>query len=682
MSRASSSIFLHFFIHPHPTLDIAHYHLSVASTSHTSFTMLTSHSPYASPACNLPFASPMVVALDVLKNKAPKLYAAYDSQSPELPTISEEIGHVIVHYLYTNKYESLKPTGADKLAKQIVELKTAIKVYIFARAYDLPDLVRLAERNVEKFGDGMALPNLLEVASDAYPSLADSDQWFIGYLKKRIRLHLNDASSLLGTDLLSRLSHILSPNKILLRIVLEVCCEQMTNPKQELASPITSAESSRATSRTRDLSRDERKQSPLAEEATPEEPEVKAIEVAATPVVEAETAPEVEQPQQVEVNRAPSELEAETVPESEVRELFDDDISEPELEAKTETQVVAAVVPETETKVELVGRDRKDSGKELNDELPITLSTKPVIKELDASTHDLPIRPRVNREADSGFWEPTTPAEAEAVKEHNFLELQSAPAVSELSAESEAAEVKETEEDVKQDKGKAADAEIEVTETPNQFLHLAAIPENAENVVESTTEDALKITQEVAVEEEDITKPTEKVEPIPDYPEQEARLTRHQQAETTPVDNEVDSSDADKQLPEQQQQLTDAAADSAERQNEAQHEHELSPAALRDAAKSVVSFAVSDDQKAELGVHEEPRTVGVDAETKSTTTGDLFAGAEPTESALVSAPKVSSKIDVSDKTEEVPVHPGMNPRSKSWKRRLSMRVPALFGRGM
>ncbi|KAA8624135.1 hypothetical protein SMACR_08204 [Sordaria macrospora] len=599
-------------------------------------------SPYASPACNLPFASPMVVALDVLKNKAPKLYAAYDSQSPELPTISEEIGHVIVHYLYTNKYESLKPTGADKLAKQIVELKTAIKVYIFARAYDLPDLVRLAERNVEKFGDGMALPTLLEVASDAYPSLADSDQWFIGYLKKRIRLHLNDASSLLGTDLLSRLSHILSPNKILLRIVLEVCCEQMTNPKQELASPITSAESSRATSRTRDLSRDERKQSPLAEEATPEEPEVKAIEVAATPVVEAETAPEVEQPQQVEVNRAPSELEAETVPESEV---------------------VAAVVPETETKVELVGRDRKDSGKELNDELPITLSTEPVIKELDASTHDLPIRPRVNREADSGFWEPTTPAEAEAVKEHNFLELQSAPAVSELSAESEAAEVKETEEDVKQDKGKAVDAEIEVTETPNQFLHLAAIPENAENVVESTTEDALKITQEVAVEEQDITKPTEK-------------------AETTPVDNEVDSSDADKQLPEQQQQLTDAAADSAERQNEAQHEHELSPAALRDAAKSVVSFAVSDDQKAELGVHEEPRTVGVDAETKSTTTGDLFAGAEPTESALVSAPKVSSKIDVSDKTEEVPVHPGMNPRSKSWKRRLSMRVPALFGRGM
>ncbi|KAK1778672.1 hypothetical protein QBC45DRAFT_158899 [Copromyces sp. CBS 386.78] len=599
-------------------------------------------SPYASPACNLPFASPMVVALDVLKNKAPKLYAAYDSQSPELPTISEEIGHVIVHYLYTSKYESLKPTGDDKLARQIVELKTAIKVYIFARAYELPDLVRLAERNIEKFGDGMALPTLLEVASDAYPNLVDSDQWFIGYLKKRIRLHLNDASSLLGTDLLNRLSHILSPNKILLRIVLEVCCEQMTNPKQELASPITSAESSRATSRTRDVSRDERKQSPLAEEATPEEPEV-----AATPVVEAETAPEVEQPQQVEVNRAPSELEAETVPESEVRELFDDDDSEPELEAKTETQVVAAVVPET--KIELVGRDRKDSGKELNDELPITLSTEPVIKELDAATHDLPFRPRFNREADSGFWEPTTPAEAEATKEHNLLELQSAPAVSELSAESE-----------------TVDAEIEATESSSQF-HLAAIPENVETVGESTTEDALKITQEVAVEEETEAKTTEK-------------------AETTSADDEVDSSDADKQLPEQQQQLADDAADSAERQGEAQHEHESSPIALRNAAKSVVSFAVSEDQKEELGVHQEPRTVGAggDAETKSTIAAGVSAGAEPTESALVSAPKVSSKIDVSDKTEELngAVHPGMNPRSKSWKRRLSMRVPVLFGRGM
>ncbi|KAK3498778.1 uncharacterized protein B0T23DRAFT_368552 [Neurospora hispaniola] len=565
--------------------------------------LTTTHSPYASPACNLPFASPMVVALDVLKNKAPKLYAAYDSQSPELPTVSEEIGHVIVHYLYTNKYESLKPLGADKLAKQIVELKTAIKVYILARAYELPDLVRLAERNIEKFGDGMALPTLLEVASDAYPSLVDTDQWFIGYLKKRIRLHLNDASSLLGTDLLNRLSHILSPNKILLRIVLEVCCEQMTNPKQGLASPITTAESSRATSRTRDVSQDERKQSPLAEEATPE--------------VEAEP-----EQAQVEVNRAPSELEAETVPESEV---------------------VAAVVPKSETKAELHGRDRKDSGKELSDELPITLSTEPVIKELDAASHDLPFRPRVNREADSGFWEPTTPGEAEASKRHSFLELQSAPGVSELSAESE--------EDAKQDKGKAVDAE---TEAANQYLHLSAIPESGETVVESTTEDALKISQEAAVEEDAEPQTTEK-------------------AETTPADNEVDSSD----VPEQQ--LGDAAA---ERQDEAQHEHESSPIALRDAAKSVVSFAVSDDQKAEFGVVQEPRTVGADAETKSTA-GDR-TGAEPAESALVSAPKVSSKIGVSDKTEELngAVHPGMNPRSKSWKRRLSMRVPVLFGRGM
>ncbi|ESA42347.1 uncharacterized protein NCU08847 [Neurospora crassa OR74A] len=566
--------------------------------------LTTTHSPYASPACNLPFASPMVVALDVLKNKAPKLYAAYDSQSPELPTVSEEIGHVIVHYLYTNKYESLKPVGADKLAKQIVELKTAIKVYILARAYELPDLVRLAERNIEKFGDGMALPTLLEVASDAYPSLVDTDQWFIGYLKKRIRLHLNDASSLLGTDLLNRLSHILSPNKILLRIVLEVCCEQMTNPKQGLASPITTAESSRATSRTRDVSQDERKQSPLAEEATPE---VQALEVEAEP-----------EQAQVEVNRAPSELEAETVPESEV---------------------VAAVVPKSETKAELHGRDRKDSGKELSDELPITLSTEPVIKELDAASHDLPYRPRVNREADSGFWEPTTPGEAEASKRHSFLELQSAPGVSELAADSE--------EDAKQDKGKAVDAETE-------YLHLSAIPESGETVVESTTEDALKISQEAAVEEDGEPQTTEK-------------------AETTPADNEVDSAD----VPEQQ--LSDAAA---ERQDEAQHEHESSPIALRDAAKSVVSFAVSDDQKAEFGVLQEPRTVGADAETKSTA-GDR-TGAEPAESALVSAPKVSSKIDVSDKTEELngAVHPGMNPRSKSWKRRLSMRVPVLFGRGM
>ncbi|KAK4033263.1 hypothetical protein C8A01DRAFT_19761 [Parachaetomium inaequale] len=213
------------------------------------------NSPYGSPACTVPFASPLTVPLDILK-KSPKLHAAYDNRLPELPAIPQDVGHVLVHYLHTGSYQSLRPTPTDTMSKQICELRTSIQAYAAARTYDLPDLMRLAEAKIDKYGQGLPLPALLEVAQDAYPTLTEGDAWFLDYLRSRIRPHLKDPKSLMGSNLLDQISSILSPNRVLLRTVLELFCERIvvrsepatSPPASTIASPITSPGTSRPVS--------------------------------------------------------------------------------------------------------------------------------------------------------------------------------------------------------------------------------------------------------------------------------------------------------------------------------------------------------------------------------------------------------------------------------------------------
>jgi hypothetical protein len=216
---------------------------------------LPDSSPYGSPACTVPFASPLTVPLDILK-KSPKLHAAYDNRLPELPAIPQDVGHVLVHYLHTGTYQSLRPKPTDTMSKQICELRTSIQAYAAARTYDLPDLMRLAEAKIDKYGQGLPLPALLEVARDAYPTLTEGDDWFLDYLRSRIRPHLKDPKLLMGSNLLDQISSILSPNRVLLRTVLELFCERIvvrsepatSPPASTIASPITSPGTSRPVS--------------------------------------------------------------------------------------------------------------------------------------------------------------------------------------------------------------------------------------------------------------------------------------------------------------------------------------------------------------------------------------------------------------------------------------------------
>lgn len=435
-------------------------------------------SPYGSPSCTIPFARPLTIPLDVLK-KSPKLHAAYEARLPELPAIPEDVGHVLVHFLHTGRLESLRPKPTDTLSKQIWELKTSIQAYAAARNYDLPDLMRLAEAKIDKHGEDLPLPALLEVARDAYPTLTDGDGWFLDYLRSRIRPHLKDPQSLLGSNLLDEISTILSPNRVLLRTVLELFCERIAVRQEPatspIASPVTNPGSSDRVSplppaspmslldiRQRPVLREAlpavRKQTPwpspdamseaswsketssertLPETAPPRFEAQPVADLVRVPVPMPDLGPVIvevlPEPETADKVRAVVEPQLEPAAASEIERN-----SEPETGAEVEPEMKAAVEPEFKAAVEpeakdenIVGdsapqREGKDSGKGIELEtLPEEreLATPAPVSELETELKSqLQVRPPVLREADSGFWE--TP-EVESGKEP-------APSVAEL----------------------------------------------------------------------------------------------------------------------------------------------------------------------------------------------------------------------------------------------------------
>jgi hypothetical protein len=111
---------------------------------------------------------PLRVSIDVLK-KCPKLVSRLNSRScssgpldqANLSDISPSSGHVIIHYLVTERYQSLKPTGTTKDERNRSELATAFRVHVRAGLLDIPGLQELAQSEMKRLVSHM---NLISVA--------------------------------------------------------------------------------------------------------------------------------------------------------------------------------------------------------------------------------------------------------------------------------------------------------------------------------------------------------------------------------------------------------------------------------------------------------------------------------------------------------------------------------------
>ncbi|EGE86661.2 hypothetical protein BDDG_09608 [Blastomyces dermatitidis ATCC 18188] len=82
-----------------------------------------------------------------------------------LPDVDEDIGHTLVHFLYTGIYETLGSAPDPDISCTAREFRKSALVYHIARTYNLPELETLAKKYIEHFEESISIFNILQAKS-------------------------------------------------------------------------------------------------------------------------------------------------------------------------------------------------------------------------------------------------------------------------------------------------------------------------------------------------------------------------------------------------------------------------------------------------------------------------------------------------------------------------------------
>ncbi|KAL4948876.1 hypothetical protein BDW69DRAFT_175631 [Aspergillus filifer] len=103
-----------------------------------------------------------------------------------LDDIDEDIGHTLIHFLYTGQYETLH-SGYNL----VTEYQRSALAYKTARRYGLLGLEAVARKQIEHFGPLVHLRDVLETARVILQNLPTDEMWFKDYLKEYLASSFN-----------------------------------------------------------------------------------------------------------------------------------------------------------------------------------------------------------------------------------------------------------------------------------------------------------------------------------------------------------------------------------------------------------------------------------------------------------------------------------------------------------
>lgn len=125
-----------------------------------------------------------------LLSQSPKLEAMYQETRLKFPDVSDDVGHVIIHYLYTGTYQSLRPEGSELQKALATEFSTSIRAHNAAETYELPNLAELAKVEIERLGEKLQVSLVFDILREVCPNPGTGDVWLSNFLKNRLKSFL------------------------------------------------------------------------------------------------------------------------------------------------------------------------------------------------------------------------------------------------------------------------------------------------------------------------------------------------------------------------------------------------------------------------------------------------------------------------------------------------------------
>ncbi|KAM0319481.1 hypothetical protein ACHAPQ_010305 [Fusarium lateritium] len=141
--------------------------------------MTLQSSPYLGATCRVLFRDEVTgtVHLNVvpagLRSSARYHQAEWQSPSTlDMQDIESGTGHVILHFMYSERYQSLEPSDCSEAETAIYLLKLAFKVHAASLSLNLETLQAITENEILKLSDELSFPLVLDVIERSQISFA------------------------------------------------------------------------------------------------------------------------------------------------------------------------------------------------------------------------------------------------------------------------------------------------------------------------------------------------------------------------------------------------------------------------------------------------------------------------------------------------------------------------------
>ena len=112
-----------------------------------------------------------------------------------LREVDDDIGHTLIHYLYTGQYETL-PQGSD--ATVATEFRRGVLAYCAAKLCGIEKLEEITKEKIEELSKNLSIFNLQGVAEEVAPKLPRKGDWFSAQMNKWIKAALVQDDGLLS----------------------------------------------------------------------------------------------------------------------------------------------------------------------------------------------------------------------------------------------------------------------------------------------------------------------------------------------------------------------------------------------------------------------------------------------------------------------------------------------------
>lgn len=164
----------------------------------------------------------------------PKLAPSYGpysyTENLELPELDDDVGHTLVHYLYTGTYQTLKPQAVVGNIDSTTEYRRSVLIYCAARTYGLDGLILLAKDNMGSSDKGLSIFDILGVAREVYPKLSANETWFPDYIKEKIEAAFELDEALFAREsFLDGVGKVAAFDKALMKSVVEIYTSKITD---------------------------------------------------------------------------------------------------------------------------------------------------------------------------------------------------------------------------------------------------------------------------------------------------------------------------------------------------------------------------------------------------------------------------------------------------------------------